>query len=119
MKQGEKEERSVNLLLSLPPCLFSLLVVLAGVSACKPPLVAQRPKVHLRMQGTPPDAVVIIDDEAVGTLELVQARGVALPVGLHHVTVKAQGYFPWDHEVRADEGQPVVQVDVALTPVPD
>jgi hypothetical protein len=71
------------------------------------------------MHGTPADAVVIIDEEAVGTLELVQARGVALPVGVHHVTVKAQGYFPWDHELKADEGQAPIRLDVALTPVPD
>jgi hypothetical protein len=96
-----------------------LFLSLLAVAACRPPLVAQKPKVSLRMHGTPADAVVIIDDEAVGTLELVQARGVALPVGVHHVTVKAQGYFPWDHEVKADEGQPPIRLDVALTPVPD
>ena len=64
-------------------------------------------------------ALQVIDDEAVGSLELVQARGVALPVGVHHVTVKAQGYFPWDREVKAEEGQPALRLDVALTPVPD
>jgi hypothetical protein len=100
----------------LPDLLIFLFITL---EACRPPLVAQKPKVHLRMHGTPPDAVVIIDDEAVGTLELIQARGIALPVGMHHVTVKAQGYFPWDREVKAEEGQPPVQLDVALMPVPD
>jgi hypothetical protein len=108
-----------NLPSSPPPCAFLLVLLFIFLEACRPPLVAQKPKVHLRMHGTPPDAVVIIDDEAVGTLELVQARGVALPVGVHHVTVKAQGYFPWDREVKAEEGQPPLLLDVALTPVPD
>jgi hypothetical protein len=94
-------------------------VLLAVLSACQPPNVAKTPKVHLRMQGTPADAVVTIDDEAVGTLELVQARGVALPVGVHRLTVKAQGYFPWDREIHADESQSLIRLDVALMPVPD
>jgi hypothetical protein len=71
------------------------------------------------MAGTPADATVIIDDEAIGTLELVAAHGVALPVGVHHVTVKAGGYFPWDREVKAEEGQTPIRLDVALVPVPD
>ena len=71
------------------------------------------------MAGTPPDATVIIDEEAVGSLELVAMRGVALPVGVHHITVKAGGYFPWDREVKAEEGQAPIRLEVALVPVPD
>jgi hypothetical protein len=71
------------------------------------------------MHGTPADAVVIIDDQALGTLELVTAHGVALPPGLHHLTVKAEGYLPWDHEVDAKEGSGMIKLEVALTPVPD
>ena len=63
------------------------------------------PTVSLRMQGTPADATVIIDDEALGTLDFVAAHGVALPPGVHHVTVKAAGYFPWDREVEAEAGR--------------
>jgi hypothetical protein len=93
--------------------------VALGLSACRPPLVAATPKVSLRMAGTPPDATVIIDEEAVGSLDLVAAHGVALPVGVHHVTVKAAGYFPWDREVTAEEGKSPIRLAVALTPVPD
>jgi len=71
------------------------------------------------MTGTPADAMVIIDEEAVGSLDLVAAHGVALPVGVHHVTVKAAGYFPWDREVTAEPGKTLVRFEVALTPVPD
>ena len=98
-------------------------VVLLGLpaiaAACAGPRVATAPTVSLRMHGTPPDAVVIIDDQALGTLELVMAHGVALPAGVHHVTVKADGYFPWDRQVEATLGQGVVKLEVALTPVPD
>ena len=79
----------------------------------------QQPTVSLRMTGAPADAVVVIDDEAVGTLELVQAHGVALPVGVHHITVKAEGYFPWDKEVEAKLGSEPIRLDAKLTPVPD
>jgi hypothetical protein len=94
-------------------------ILLSILSACRPPLVAATPKVSLRMAGTPAEATVIIDDEAIGSLELVAAHGVALPVGVHHVTVKATGYFPWDREVKAVEGQAPIRLDVALQPVPD
>ena len=71
------------------------------------------------MRGTPAEAAVIIDEETVGQLDFVAARGVALPVGVHHVTVKAQGYFPWDREVEAKEGAGPIRLDVALIREPD
>lgn len=95
------------------------LVSLFLVAGCKPPLTPARAKVSLRMAGTPLDAAVVIDEETVGSLELVAARGVALPVGVHHITVRAAGYFPWDREVTAEEGQPPIRLDVKLVPVPD
>jgi hypothetical protein len=97
---------------------FPLAVGLA-LAACGQPRMAEAPKVSLRMQGTPPDATVIIDDEAIGSLELVQAHGVAVRAGVHHVTVKAEGYFPWDREVKAEEGKGPIRLDVALQKVPD
>jgi hypothetical protein len=86
---------------------------------CRPPLVAATPRVSLRMTGTPADATVIIDEEKVGSLDLVAAHGVALPVGVHHVTVEARGYFTWDREVFAVEGKTPIRFEVALTRVPD
>jgi hypothetical protein len=97
----------------------SVVLVALGLMACRPPLVAAIPKVSLRMVGTPADATVVIDDEVVGSLDLVAAHGVALPVGVHHVTVKASGYFPWDQEVKAVEGQAPIRLAVALVAVPD
>jgi hypothetical protein len=94
-------------------------LVALALSACRPPLVAATPKVSLRMTGTPAEATVIIDEEAVGSLDRVAAHGVALPVGVHHVTVKAAGYFPWDREVTAEEGKSPIRFEVALTPIPD
>ena len=92
---------------------------LASACAVGPAESARRPTVSLRMQGSPPDAAVLIDEEAVGQLDFVAAHGVALPVGVHHVTVKAEGYFPWDREVEAKEGAGPIRLQVALTPVPD
>jgi hypothetical protein len=97
----------------------TLALAALGLMACRPPLVAATPTVSLRMAGTPGEATVIIDDEAVGSLDLVAAHGVALPVGVHHVTVKASGYFPWDREVKAEDGQAPIRLQVALRPVPD
>jgi hypothetical protein len=96
-----------------------LLAITTVATGCGQPREAAVPTVSLRMHGSPPDAVVIIDDQALGTLELVMAHGVALPPGVHHVTVKADGYLPWDREVEAKEGAGMVKLEVALVPVPD
>jgi hypothetical protein len=71
------------------------------------------------MRGTPASATVIIDEEALGTLDFVAAHGVALPPGMHHVTVKAPGYFPSDTAVDAQPGSAPVALQIALIPVPD
>ena len=95
-------------------------VAVALLCACNPPEApGQQPTVSLRMTGAPADAVVVIDDEAVGTLELVMAHGVALPAGVHHITLKAEGYFPWDKEVEAKLGSGPIRLDAKLMPVPD
>jgi hypothetical protein len=89
---------------------------LAACGAAQSPM---RQTISLRMQGTPPEAMVIIDEEAVGQLDYIAAHGVALPPGLHHVSVKAHGYFPWDREVEATPGSAPIRLEVALAPVPD
>jgi hypothetical protein len=97
----------------------ALAAVAAGAGACKPPENPKPPTVSLRMRGSPRDAAVIIDDQAIGQLDFVTARGVALPLGVHYVTVKAQGYLPWDRAVEAKEGAGPIVLDVALIPEPD
>jgi hypothetical protein len=97
--------------------------LVAGALACTPAQSPSKPTVSLRLrtppQATPPGATVVIDEETVGTFDFVAARGVALPVGTHHVTVKATGYFPWDHTVEAPAGSAPIYLDVALMPIPD
>lgn len=85
--------------------------------ACGP---AREPKtVSMRMKGSPPSASVTIDDIFVGRLDLVSARGVALPVGQHRVSVEAPGYLPWDKIVEAKEGAGPLRLDVDLVAIPD
>jgi len=96
--------------------------VLAGMAAallvaCGP---AAAPKtVSMRMAGGPPNASVTVDDQFVGTLDIVSRRGVALPPGRHRVTVEAPGHFPWDKVVEAKEGAGPLRLDVQLVSVPD
>lgn len=94
---------------------FGALMALAAAEAGCTPMASQ--KVSLRMKGTPRDASVTIDDQYVGALAYVAARGVALPPGKHRITVEKTGYFPWDREVEAT-GEPIF-LDVVLTKVPD
>ena len=80
--------------------------------------------VSLRMAGSPAKATVTIDDQLVGELAYVADRGVALPPGVHHVTVSAPGYFPLDREIDAKvtdvSGRPApIRLDVKLVPIPD
>jgi hypothetical protein len=44
---------------------------------------------------------------------------VALPLGVHHVTIEATGYLPWDKTVEAKDGDPPLRLDVQLVPIPD
>jgi hypothetical protein len=73
--------------------------------------------VPVRVRGTPPEATVTIDDQRVGSLALVQARGMRVLPGRHRITVEEQGYLPFDTAVDAKDA-PVV-VDVKLVPTPD
>ena len=73
----------------------------------------------LRMTGAPGDARVTVDDQIVGTLDMVEARGVALPPGSHRVSVEAPGYFPYDTIVEAKEGEKLVRIEAKLMRVPD
>lgn len=75
--------------------------------------------VSLRVKGNVPSASVTIDDQSIGPLGYVAAHGVALPPGRHRITVEKPGYFPWDRLVEVKEGDPPVQLDIALVAVPD
>lgn len=77
------------------------------------------PTVSLRVTGGPPTARVTVDDAYVGTLDIVKARGVALPPGTHRISVEAPGYFPIDRIVVAPEGGAPIALDVRLEPIPD
>jgi hypothetical protein len=93
------------------------LAAAAATAACGPP---KHPKtVFLRMVGSPPNASVTIDDIFVGRLDTVSARGVALPVGPHRISVEAPGYLPWDKVVAAEEGEGPIRLEVRLVEVPD
>jgi PEGA domain len=82
---------------------LTLLVVLSGCEVGLPH--AARPTMSFRVHGAPPDATVTIDEEMVGSLAVVAARGVALPEGTHQVTVQAPGYFPWDRLVESKSAE--------------
>lgn len=90
-------------------------VIVLLATGCPPP--AKSPTVSLRLRGGPDAASVTVDDVPVGSLAVVRARGVALPPGVHHVTVVAPGYLPFDRRVEATQA-PVV-LDVALVEIPD
>ncbi|MGK3963235.1 PEGA domain-containing protein [Sorangium sp. So ce118] len=91
-------------------------LLLLGLSAC----AARTPAtVSLRVKGNVPDASVTIDDQYIGALAFVAARGVALPPGAHRITVEKAGYFAWDRLVEAKSGDPPIHLQVQLTRVPD
>jgi hypothetical protein len=73
--------------------------------------------VPLRFRGTPPDATVTIDDQRIGSLSLVAARGIRVLPGRHRITVEAAGYLPLDVAIEAKGA--VVPIDVKLVAVPD
>ncbi len=98
--------------------LFGSWVLSAFMLGCFPAQSPAQRTVSLRIQGFTPEATVEIDEEVLGTLAFVAAHGVALPLGVHHLTVQAPGYFPWDRTVEAKLGSALIQLHVVLTPVP-
>lgn len=96
------------------PALAALAVFAAACGPAKEPRT-----ISLRMAGSPPNASVTIDDQFVGSLDVVAARGVALPPGQHRITVEAAGFFPFDTIVEAKESSGPVRVEAKLTPIPD
>ena len=96
-----------------------LALAFSFLGACGAPGNGAAKTVSLHMTGSPPDARVTVDDQIVGSLDMVEARGVALPPGQHRVSVEAPGYFPYDTIVEAKEGDKVVKVEAKLVHVPD
>ena len=95
---------------------FAVLLVAA---ACGAPGNGAKATTSLRMTGSPADARVVVDDQIVGTLDMVRVRGVAMPPGNHRVSVEREGFFPFDTIVEAKEGEKVVNVEAKLVPIPD
>ena len=95
----------------------SALVAACVLVACGPAAAPSHRTVSLRMRGSPPGATITVDDVMVGPMNVVAARGVALPPGTHRVSVEAPGYLPWDRIVEARDAP--VLLDVRLVPVPD
>jgi hypothetical protein len=93
-----------------------LLWALAGVAGCQAPRTAVRLSVE-RAAASPRDASVYIDEQFVGFLGVVAARGVRLPEGEHRITVEKVGYFPWDQLVVSDRKP--IQLKVELRKIPD
>jgi hypothetical protein len=97
---------------------FTTLAAALLLAACTQGAGRAAVTLNLKVKGAAPrDASVIIDEEYVGPLWLVVARGVRLPVGEHRVTVQKEGYFPWDKRVVADRLP--IALDVSLLAVPD
>lgn len=87
-----------------------------GSSACQVHRAAVRLNVA-RAADTPRDASVYIDEQFVGFLGVVAARGVRLPEGEHRISVQKAGYFPWDRLVVSDRKP--ISLSVALRKIPE
>ncbi len=98
-------------------------VVSALCVACGGPATVPHPTpsigvLVIKVDGQVPErSQVAIDDQAMGPLDFVAARGVSLPVGAHRMTVTAPGYLPFDRGF--DLASKRVVVTVALRQVPD
>jgi len=93
-------------------------LLILSLTSCEPGV--GRPAVSLSLAHSaksPRDAAVLIDEEYIGPLGYVSARGVRLPIGKHRITVEKPGYFPWDRLVEADR-EPI-QLNIELEPIPD
>jgi hypothetical protein len=98
--------------------LVALLLMTLPATGCEFSLPHPKaPTVSLRMRGAPPQATVTIDDHFMGPLDVVAARGVALPKGSHRISVEADGFLPWDKIIEAQDKP--VELEVRLVEIPD
>lgn len=88
----------------------------AAASGCQVHRAAVRLSME-RVASTPRDASVYIDEQFVGFLGVVAARGVRLPEGEHRITVEKVGFFPWDQLVVSDRKP--IHLKVELRQIPD
>jgi hypothetical protein len=94
------------------------LLIVALLVACGPQPRAAVTLTLVRTKATAPgDANVYIDEELIGPLAYVAARGVRLPEGEHRITIQRTGYFPWDRIVVSDRD--AIRLDVRLRKIPD
>lgn len=97
---------------------LGLVALLGAVTACATQGLRAAVTMHVeRHEDTPRDALVYVDEQYIGTLSDVAARGVRLPEGKHRVTVEKAGYFPYDVIVVSDR-EPIY-LDVQLVRLPD
>ena len=68
---------------------------------------------------TPPDAEVTVDDHPLGPLAYVVEKGVALPDGVHRITIVRTGYLPWDLELKTPSKGKILELPVTLVPQPE
>jgi PEGA domain len=124
LTKAKPESRAAALFRRLTPyvallaaCALALLLILS-LASCEPGV--GRPAVSLSFERTktsPGDAAVMIDEEYIGPLGYVSARGVRLPIGKHRISIEKPGYFPWDRLVEADR-EPIL-LNITLEPIPD
>jgi hypothetical protein len=99
------------------PLAYLAAILIALVSGCGPALT---PAVSLKIQRTPEtprDASVMIDEEYIGPLGIVAARGVRVPIGEHRISIEKTGYFPYDQLIVSDRED--ILLKVKLEPIPD
>lgn len=94
----------------------ALITLLAATSCIQEPRAAVSLHV-VRAHGTPADASVTIDEEYIGPLGWVAARGVRLPIGEHRISIEKTGYFAEDLLVVADRKP--IKIEARLVPIPD
>jgi hypothetical protein len=118
---GRKLSRFTTLVAIVGSIALALVLLLAATSlqGCGPSLRAASTMKLKRSAETPKDASVIIDEQYVGPLAYVAARGVRLPEGEHRLSVEKEGYFPYDTIIEVDGREQLITIDVELTPIPD
>lgn len=71
---------------------------------------------RLRVIAQPPEARVYVDDRFVASARRLALRPEVLRLGLHHVTITAEGYFPHDEELELAPGETKIEITLVAVP---
>ena len=91
--------------------LLSFAFVLTSCSAVQR-IPKAEPSGFLRLEVTPPDALLVVDDRLIGQISGLPNARARIPVGVRRVLIQSRGYFPQRFDLTVEKNEEVTVATV-------